>query len=88
MIEVTPRDPHVVQANWRTADVVALSERIFAVHDWLEHTDDLLAMFSDQTEIATELRSIAARMRTARDDFTHRADELKAQLVDQNGGES
>jgi len=36
---------HRVEALWREADAAALEERVKAMRDWLDHTEDLVEMF-------------------------------------------
>jgi hypothetical protein len=73
---------HVVGANWREADATALEERVRALKDWLDHTEDLLDMFKNDDKIATELRTTAGIVRTKRNDFTSEAEALRARLFD------
>ena len=73
---------HTVDAKWRDADAVAFETRVTAVNDWLEHTEDLVEMFKDDTAIASELRGVAGSLRSRRDDFGTSAERLR---VDMNG---
>ena len=69
---------HTVDAKWRDADAAAFETRVQAVNDWLEHTEDLVEMFKDDTTIPSELRSVAGTLRSRRDDFETSANRLRA----------
>jgi hypothetical protein len=72
---------HTVEAKWRAADATAYEERVKAISDWLEHTEDLLALFKHDEESAQVLRSTAGMMKTKKSDFSDKAEDLRAQLA-------
>lgn len=74
---------HTVESKWREADAVALDERVTAISDWLEHTEDLVNMFKHEERIAAELRGAAGSLRTRRNDFSSEAAGLRAELKDE-----
>lgn len=76
--------PHEVRASWRELDARAAEERAKALSDWLEHTEDLIAMFGEAEKATKELRSVAGIVRMRLNDFTQKANELRAELLDQN----
>jgi hypothetical protein len=75
------KEIHVVSIKWREADASALDERVVGMNDWLDHTEDLIAMFGDD-ELATELRSMVGLVKTRRNDVSQAADTLKAIIID------
>ena len=77
--DVEPK--HIIHSEWREADLNALDERIKAISEWLDHTEDLVDMFGDDL-VSTELRSLAGLMKTKRNDFTQKSNELQAALHD------
>ena len=79
-------EKHVVGAKWREADAAALDERIAGMNDWLDHTEDLIAMFADDDTLVTELQSMAGLVRTRRNDVSQAADMLKATIIDRKDG--
>ena len=75
-------ETHVVEAKWREADAAALDERVRGMNDWLDHTEDLIAMFGDNDKLVTTLQSMAGLVRTERNDISQASDTLKALIVD------
>jgi len=73
---------HRVEALWREADAAALEERVKAMRDWLDHTEDLVEMFKDDDSVATELRGVSGFIRTRRNDLTSEAQALWAKSHD------
>jgi len=73
---------HRVEALWREADAAALEERVKAMRDWLDHTEDLVEMFKDDESVATELRGVSGFIRTRRNDLTSEAQALWAKSHD------
>jgi hypothetical protein len=76
---------HTVGAKWREADAAALEERVKAINDWVDHTEDLVKMLEDDENAATELRGTAGNIRKMRDDFSTKAEKLRAELAEQSG---
>jgi hypothetical protein len=77
-------DVHSVRAKWREADAAALDERVIGINDWLDHTEDLIAMFefNEDDKLPTELQSVAGLVRSRRNDLVQASDALKATLMD------
>jgi hypothetical protein len=73
---------HKVEARWREADAAALDQRVMSMNDWLDHTEDLIAMFSDDDKMVTELQTMAGLIRTRRNDVDQASGALKANLTD------
>jgi len=76
---------HTIDANWREAQAIAFEERAKAVSHWLDHTEDLVAMFETDETIASELRSVAGTLRARRNDFDSAAEKLRSDLIGRNG---
>lgn len=76
-----PEKLHAVEAQWRETEAAALYEKVRAIKDWLEHTEDLQAMFALDEEAVKELRSVSGLVRMRRDDLSHKADLIKAELA-------
>jgi hypothetical protein len=74
---------HTVEAQWREANVNVLLERVHAIDDWLEHTIDLEELFEEDERLSTQLRSLAALLRSRRNDISSEAETLRAKLADQ-----
>jgi hypothetical protein len=66
--------------TWRKADAAALDARVIAISDWLNHTDNLIALFKDDEETAKQLRGVAGQVRMRCNDISSRADEVRAEL--------
>lgn len=77
---------HTIESKWREADVASLEERIKAISEWLDHTEDLVAMFMDDDVMAQELRSLAGVLRSKKNDIEQKANAIRAELVDQQNG--
>ena len=75
-----PERTHTVGATWRDADAEALEERAHAIEDWLDHTEDLVAMLKNDTKLTAELRGLAGNLKTRRDDFNSQAVELRSEM--------
>ena len=71
---------HTIGKNWREADAVALEERVFAITDWLDHTENLTYMLNGDDKTVTELRTIAGVMKSKRNDYRAQAEALRAEL--------
>lgn len=78
-------EAHIVGAQWREADAAALDERVIGMNDWLDHTEDLIAMFDDDDKMATELQSVAGLVKARRNDLSQASDALKAMIIDRKG---
>lgn len=76
---------HTVKADWREADAIAIEQRVAAMAEWLDHTEDLVLMFGEDEQAATELRVAAGLVKTRRNDLASRAAQLRAELADRNG---
>lgn len=76
---------HSVTSKWREAEANALEERVKAISDWLEHTEDLLDIFSDDNESAGELRSVIGLVRMRSNDLQQKAEKIRAELADRDG---
>jgi hypothetical protein len=72
------RTSHILETNWRQVEVMAILEKVNAINDWLDHNEDLIAIFEGESEILTELRGIGALVRTSRDDLLAKAETKKA----------
>jgi hypothetical protein len=46
---------HTVDANWREADAIAFETKVKAIEQWLDHTEDLVAMFVDESDVSSLL---------------------------------
>lgn len=77
------KDLHVVGAMWRDSDVAALDQRVISMNDWLDHTEDLIEMFGDDT-LVTDLQSMAGLVRTRRNDVQQETSALRAIILDRN----
>lgn len=73
---------HVVDADWKEADAVALEARAQGIENWLDHTIDLLEMFEDDDDITRELRAVAAYVKARRNDLTQKITNLRADTAD------
>lgn len=71
---------HSIGTNWRDRDAEALEERVTAISDWLDHTEDLTAMLGDDDPATTELRTMSGILKTRRNDFRSKANALRAEL--------
>jgi len=71
---------HTVNADWREADAAALEARAKGIDDWLDHTQDLVAMLRSDSKLIAELRSMAGSLKTRRDDFNAQAAELRTEM--------
>lgn len=72
---------HTIGTNWRARDAQALEERVTAINDWLDHTQDLTAMLDGDDGTTTALRSIAGVLKSKRNDFKTQAETLRNELA-------
>lgn len=72
--------PHGVETLWREADVAALDARVIAISDWLNHTDNLIAIFVDDEKVVKELRGAASLVRMRCNDIASKVEEVRAEL--------
>lgn len=70
------------------ADVVALTERIMAIVEWLEHTDNLLEIFAGDEKLSKELRMVSSAVRMRRNDLADKSATLQAELKNRNGNQN
>ena len=68
------------ESKWREADVAALDARVIGITEWLNHTDNLIAIFADDEKVTKELRSAASLVRMHLSDISSKADEVRAEL--------
>jgi hypothetical protein len=63
-------------------EILAIQEKVRAIMDWIEHTDDLLEIFEKDEEVASDLRAVASLMKSRRDDFVNKIEgkDLKVNL--------
>lgn len=71
---------HKVNIQWRVAGINSLVTRADAINEWLDHTEDLVKMFDDDSAITSALRGVAGTMRTQRNDLDTAAGKLRAEL--------
>lgn len=69
-----------VKTRWREADAIALEFRAEAVEVWLAHTEDLMEMLGENTELATKLRGFCGIARSYRDDLENDASKLRESI--------
>lgn len=72
---------HTIETNWRENDATALEERVLALNQWLDHTEDIIEMLEGDKEVVISLRSLAGLIRSRRDDIGNEASKLRAALV-------
>lgn len=72
---------HTIETNWRENDATALEERVLALNQWLDHTEDIIEMLEGDKEVVIALRSLAGLIRSRRDDIGNEASKLRAALV-------
>lgn len=70
---------HNIEVNWRESDAKALEERMRAIDNWLDHTEDLAEMLGD-SPLTTKLRSMAGLLKSQRNDLDSEASKLRADL--------
>jgi carbamoylphosphate synthase large subunit len=75
---------HIVTADWREADAIAIERRVQAIEDWLDHTEDLALMFGQEEGVAQDLRIIVSNIKSRRNDLAQRAAALRAELIDRD----
>jgi len=75
---------HIVETKWREADAQALEERVRAIEEWLDHTNDLVEMFGPADPICQELLTMSGLVRTRRNDVKQEAERMRALLMDRN----
>jgi hypothetical protein len=78
------RSPHTLETNWREIDASALEERVIALNEWLDHTEDMIEMLKNDKEVATSSRSLAGLIRSRRDDIANAAANLRAAILEKN----
>ena len=76
---------HKVNTDWRSSAAITYEMKALAVNEWLDHTEDLVKMFTEDAPVASTLRSAAGTLRAKRDDFSTQAEKLRAESSDQNG---
>ncbi len=78
------RAPHTIETNWREIDATALEERVVALNEWLDHTNDMIEMLEEDNEVVTLSRSLAGLVRSRRNDISQEAERLRAAILDRN----
>lgn len=73
---------HKIETLWREADATALEERVRAMEEWLEHTEDLGEMFGEDDDLTTELLSTAGLVKARRNDVSQEADRTRSLIMD------
>lgn len=71
---------HSVEANWRESDAIALEQRVTAITDWLDHTEDLISMLNGDNKVVTDLRMVSGILRSRKNDFNAQAAALRTEL--------
>lgn len=79
---------HDIVGNWREADVEAKAQRVIGLMAWLDHTMDLVEMLGDDEQLATDLRGVAASVRTKRNDISSEINHLQGKIESQRTSES
>ena len=79
-----PENKHIVDSSWRLADIEAKAARVLGLMAWLDHTMDLVEMLEDDEQLATELRGVAAGIRTKRNDISSEINLLQGKLEEQS----
>jgi hypothetical protein len=85
LMELIPEGSHEIEAMWREADIVALNERVRAITDWLEHTEDLAEMLAEDKKVTSNLRCTLGLLRSLKNDFADRAEERQVQIDARKG---
>lgn len=71
----------IVGLAWRNADILAKTERLLALNTWIDHTEDLVEMLSEDESFTGELRAVAGAVRTKRNDINREIDILNAEIM-------
>jgi hypothetical protein len=71
---------HIVNVQWMDAEALALETKMWAINDWLDHTEFLVRVFESDATIASELRAVAGTLRSRRNDFETMATKLREEL--------
>jgi hypothetical protein len=75
---------HIVDVKWLDAEAHALETKVWAINDWLDHTEFLVRVFEGDDAITPELRGVAGTLRSRRNDFDTAAAKLREELNEKN----
>ena len=79
---------HTVKTQWREADISAKAERLLGLMAWLDHTEDLIEMFKEDTEFSAELRGMAGIIKTRRNDISSQISAIRGEIESKRGSDS
>lgn len=80
--EVDRMNEHTVDSTWAVATAARHTAVIVAIEQLLDHVDDVVAALSDDDQVVSQSRALAALLRTRRDDLVSEARRLNGAYAD------